>query len=189
MLICWFLLNNCWCHLRFDKFQMWYGRYFIMRSSIHVMKLVQFVNKLDSFHIKINGYQIDVGTWLILLINRNYYWCKYTCYGYEITTWVVDRHCCCAKTTSSNCWACSWLPPLWIFTTCGWVDAYVVIWWVIEGAIGSLYTTNLVAVWCLLVFTFHATSMFGAFTSLFPIGCIYYSFCICANFDIGWCIT
>lgn len=148
------------------------------------------VNKLDSFHIWINGYQIDVGIWsLILLTNRNYYWCKYTCYGYETTTWIVDCHCCCVKITSSNCWTCSWLPPLWIFTTCGWVDAYAVIWWVIEGTTGSLYTTNLVAIWCSLVFTFHIISMFGAFTSLFPISCTYYSSCICADFDTGWCIT
>jgi len=53
---------------------------------VDVMKLFQLVCKLDLFHLQINGYQIDVGIWLMILqTNKDYCWCRYTCFGYEIT--------------------------------------------------------------------------------------------------------
>jgi hypothetical protein len=95
---------------------------------------------------------------------------------------VVEHHFCCMETTSSNCWTCSWLPPLWIFIARGWLIClwcHLVSRW---GIMVSLYTTNSTTIWCCsLVCTICDASMFGAFTHSCFIGCTCWLSCICAS--------
>ncbi len=103
---------------------------------------------------------------------------------------VANGHWCHVETTSSNCWASSWLPPLWLFIAWGWVDVCGVTWWVVKGMAKTLYTIGSTTTWCCSLACIHyVTSMFGAFIGSFLASCTYYSLCICADFNIGWYVT
>ncbi len=83
---------------------------------------------------------------------------------------VVEHHFCCMETTSSNCWTCSWLPPLWIFIARGWLIClwcHLVSRWGIYGfPLHNQFNYNLmlfiglyylwcIHVWCIHSFMFH----------------------------------
>jgi hypothetical protein len=61
---------------------------------------------------------------------------------------------------------------------------------VVKGMAKTLYTIGSTTTWCCSIACIHyVTSMFGAFIGSFLASCTYSSFCICADFNIGWCVT
>ncbi len=103
---------------------------------------------------------------------------------------VVERHCCCMETPSSNCWTCSWLPALWIVVTYGWVNVCGVIWWMVEVLVVSFCIAGLATTWCCsLAFNLCVGSMFGAFIGSFPMGYTCCLSCIWTCSETSWCVS
>jgi hypothetical protein len=159
---------------------------------VDVMKLPQLVCKLDSFHFQVDGYQIDVGIWLMILqTNKYYYWCRYTCFGYEIMRGYKLPLLLCwnnfIKLLNTFIFAtivseCS-LPIVGLRFVVSFGD-YLGEW------LGPLAQLILLHFLCRsLVCTLYVISMFGAFTNSFSISCTCCLFYICACSNTCWCIT